>query len=59
LCLEAKDKPNIEVVVLPGAAHGFSMDYTCEYMGHHLAYDEKATLDAQARADAFMDSHMK
>jgi dienelactone hydrolase len=59
LCLEAKDKPNIEVVVLPGATHGFNMDYTGEYMGRHLAYDEKATLEAQRRADAFMDAHLK
>jgi hypothetical protein len=25
---------------------------------HHMAYDEKATLEAQQRADAFMDAHM-
>jgi dienelactone hydrolase len=59
LCLEAKDKPNIEVVVLPGATHGFNMGYDGEYMGHHLAYDETATLEAQRRTDAFIDSHLK
>jgi dienelactone hydrolase len=59
LCLEAKNKPNIEVVVLPGATHGFNTDATGEYMGHHLVYDEKATLEAQRRADAFMDAHLK
>jgi dienelactone hydrolase len=59
LCLEAKDKPNIEVVVLPGATHGFNMGYAGEYMGHHLAYDEEAALEAQRRADAFMDARLK
>jgi dienelactone hydrolase len=58
LCVAAKDKPNIEVVVLPGATHGFNMTYTGEYMGHRLVYDEKATQDAERRADAFMDAHM-
>jgi dienelactone hydrolase len=58
LCLEVKDKPNIEVAVLLGATHVFNMGYTGVYMGHHLAYDEKATLEAQRRADAFMDAHM-
>jgi dienelactone hydrolase len=59
LCLEVKDKPNTEVVVLPGATHSFNFRFVGEYMGHHLAFDEKATLDAQARADAFMDAHVK
>jgi hypothetical protein len=27
-------------------------------MGHHMAYDEKATQDAERRADDFMDAHM-
>jgi hypothetical protein len=35
-----------------------TVGYTGGYMGHHLAYDEKATLEAQRRADAFMDAHM-
>jgi len=29
-----------------------------DYLGHHIAYNEKATLEAQQRADAFMDTHM-
>jgi dienelactone hydrolase len=58
LCLQAKDKPNLEIVVIPGATHGFNMPYTGVYMGHSLVYDEKAMLDAQERADAFMDAHM-
>jgi dienelactone hydrolase len=57
LCLEVKDKPNIEVVVFLGATHAFNMGYTGVYMGHHLAYDEKSALEAQRRADAFMDAH--
>jgi dienelactone hydrolase len=28
-------------------------------LGHHMEYDEKAAQDAQQRADAFMDAHMK
>jgi len=58
-CEALKGKPNVDVVVFPGAAHGFNFDFTGDSMGHHMAYDEKATLDAQARADAFMDAHMK
>ena len=30
-----------------------------DYLGHHMVYDEKATQDAQQRADAFMAAHMK
>ena len=59
LCLAAKDKPKIEVTVVPGATHGFNMRYTGEYMGHHLVYDERSTLEAQRRADAFMDAHLR
>jgi hypothetical protein len=31
----------------------------CLYLGHHMIYYEKATQDAQQRADAFMATHMK
>jgi dienelactone hydrolase len=58
LCLTMKGRPNIEIVVIPGATHSFNMRYTGEYLGHSLVYDEKATLDAQERADAFMEVHM-
>jgi dienelactone hydrolase len=58
LCLAMKGRPNIEIVVIPGATHTFNMRYTGEYLGHSLVYDEKATLGAQQRADAFMDAHM-
>ena len=61
LCEAIKDKPNLDVVVLPGATHGFAMpmDQPVEYLGHHIAYDPKATEVAQARADAFLAAHMK
>jgi len=60
-CKAVKDKPNMDVVVLPGATHGFAMpmDKPVDFQGHHIAYDEKATKDAQERADAFMAAHMK
>jgi dienelactone hydrolase len=58
-CQAVKGKPNVEVVVFPGAAHGFNYDFTGDWMGHHEAYDEKATLEAERRADAFMDAHLK
>jgi hypothetical protein len=29
-----------------------------DYQGHHIANNEKTTLDAQALADAFIDAHM-
>jgi hypothetical protein len=34
------------------------MDQPVEAHGHHIAYDEKATKDAEARADAFIAAHM-
>lgn len=30
-----------------------------DFLGHHLVYDEKATQDAQQRADAFIATHLK
>jgi hypothetical protein len=30
-----------------------------DYLGHHIEYNEKATLDAQERADAFLAAHLK
>lgn len=61
LCEAIKDRPNLELVVYPGATHAFTMpmDQPIEYLGHHIAYDEKATKNAQARADAFIATHMK
>ena len=61
LCEAIKDRPNLELAVFPGATHGFTMpmDQPFEFMGHHIAYDEKATKDAEARADAFLAAHLK
>jgi dienelactone hydrolase len=58
-CQAIKDKPNTEVVVYFGATHSFAYQPGIDYLGHHMVYDEGATRDAQHRADAFMDSHLK
>lgn len=59
-CQAVKGKANFEVVVYPGATHAFTMQMeNVEYLGHHMTYDEKATKDAQGRADAFIATHMK
>jgi dienelactone hydrolase len=59
-CQAIKDKPNYEVVVFPGATHGFvyPSGQAVDLMGHHIVYDEKATLEAQRRIDAFIAAHM-
>jgi dienelactone hydrolase len=61
LCQKVSDKPNFEVAVFPDSYHGFvtPMGKAMEYLGHHIAYNEKAALDAQVRADAFLDTHLK
>jgi dienelactone hydrolase len=62
LCQADKGKPNLEeVAVFPGATHGFvaPMGQPIDYLGHHIAFDVKATLDAQQAADAFMAKHLK
>ena len=61
LCEAIKDRPNLEMAVFPGATHAFTMpmDQPVEFMGHHIAYDAKATKDAEARADAFIAAHMQ
>jgi dienelactone hydrolase len=60
LCEAKKSRPNFEVVVYPGATHGFDfpIDQPVEFYGHHIVYDERATKDAEARADAFIAAHM-
>jgi hypothetical protein len=35
------------------------IDQPVEFAGHHIAYDESATKDAEGRIDAFMAAHMK
>ena len=62
LCLAVQGKPNLEEVdVFPGAFHAFVMPMgePIEYLGHHIAFDVKDTLDAQQAADAFMAKHLK
>ena len=61
LCQAVKEKPNLEIVVFPGATHAFNVPFAkpVDYLGHHFEHDENATEEAQKDADAFMDSHMK
>jgi dienelactone hydrolase len=60
-CQAVTGKTNFEVVVYPGDTHVFNTpsEKPRDYLGHHLVYDEKATQDAQQRADAFMTTRMK
>jgi dienelactone hydrolase len=60
-CQALNGKNNFEVVVYPGATHAFSMrfDKPFEFAGHHLAYDETSTKEAEERAEAFIDAHLK
>jgi dienelactone hydrolase len=58
LCTGMRDRANNEVVVYPGATHSFTCNPGIDYLGHHMAYDEGAALDAQQRTDAFMAVHM-
>lgn len=62
LCEADKGKPNLEEVdVFPGATHGFNLPLPqpIDFLGHHIAFDEKATQEAQKDADVFMDAHLK
>jgi dienelactone hydrolase len=60
-CQAVAGKTNFEIVVYPGATHVFNTpaEKPRDVLGHHLVYDEKATQDAQQRADALMAAHMK
>jgi dienelactone hydrolase len=60
-CQAVTGKTDFEVVVYPGATHVFNQpsEKLRDVLGHHLVYDEKATQDAQQRADAFIAAHMK
>jgi dienelactone hydrolase len=58
-CLALKDTPNFEVVVYPGATHGFNAPGVGDMGGFHMVYDEKASQDAERRADAFMAAHIQ
>jgi dienelactone hydrolase len=60
-CQAFASKTNFEVVVYPGATHAFNVPFEkpVEMLGHHFEYNQKAAQDAQQRADAFLDAHMK
>jgi dienelactone hydrolase len=60
-CKAIMDRPNLELFILPGQTHGFTMplDGPVDFLGHHIVYDEKAAKDAQEHADGFMAAHMK
>ena len=60
LCQPLIGKTNVEIVVYPGSTHDFATPGLDEvYEGNRVVYDAKAAEDAQARADAFMEAHMK
>ena len=62
LCQAVQGKPNLEEIdVFPGAFHGFVMPMgePIDYLGHHIVFDVKGTLDAQKAADAFLAKHLK
>jgi len=61
LCQAVNGKPNFEVAVFPDSYHAFvsPMGKAVDYLGHHIVYNEKAALEAQQRADAFLDAHLK
>jgi dienelactone hydrolase len=60
-CQAVTGKTDFKVVVYPGDTHAFTTPFETpiDYLGHHFVYDEKATQDAQQRADAFIAAHMK
>ena len=61
MCQAVKGAPNFDVVVYPGVFHAFASPrgQPIDYLGHHIVFDVKAALDAQQRADAFIDAHRK
>jgi dienelactone hydrolase len=58
MCQAVKGNPNFDVVVYPGASHGFALAMVQPWVVHNVL-DEKAALDAQQRTDAFIEAHMK
>jgi dienelactone hydrolase len=60
-CQAVTGKTNFDLVVYPGATHGFTepFDKPLDFDGHHLAHDEAATKDAEQRAAAFIAAHLK
>ncbi len=59
LCEKQIGKPGVEVIFYPGATHYFAAPGVSDFQGVRIAYDPKAAKDAQARADAFIATHMK
>jgi dienelactone hydrolase len=60
-CQAVKGKVNFDLIVYPGATHGFTEPFEKPFDvdGHHLAHDEAATKDAEQRVEAFVDSRLK
>ena len=58
---QAANRPGFEVVVFPDSTHAFvsPMWRPSSFKGQPIVYNEKAALDAQARADAFIAVQMK
>jgi dienelactone hydrolase len=61
LCKAIMDRPNLDLMILPGQTHGFTMplDKPVDFLGHHIVYDAQATAAAQTHVDAFIAMHMK
>jgi dienelactone hydrolase len=61
MCQAVKSEAGFEVVVYPGVFHAFASPrgQPIDFLGHHIVFDVKAALDAQQRADAFIDAHIK
>jgi dienelactone hydrolase len=59
-CQAVTGKTDFELVVYPNVTHGFTLNFGGPLIasGHRMDYDEKATQDAERRADAFMTAHM-
>lgn len=60
LCEGIADKANLEITVYPNALHAFATPgLDMMYLGHHVAYQEEATSDAQRRALALIEALTK
>lgn len=59
-CQALKGRNNFEIVVFPGATHSFSMpfDEPVDYAGHHMAYDQATTMQAQEHVETFINAHL-
>jgi dienelactone hydrolase len=52
----------VQITTYPGATHAFNQPLNGAgktYLGHHLVYDPAATLDADAKADAFLATYLE